>query len=98
MEKTFHYVSCFPLHFFSALAAKEMKGDSEISFTATATSTFIKLVNSAQTSHQPTRAQSEKTLGRLEIIQRTSVIKRREKEYSTIVQIIVKDDRGKAIA
>ena len=75
-----------------------MKGDSDISFTTAATSTFIKLVSSVQKSHQPTRAQSEKTPGRLEIIQRTSVIKRREKEYSTIVQIIVKDDRGKAIA
>lgn len=31
---------------------------------------FIKLVNSVQTLHQPTRAQSEKILGRLEIILR----------------------------
>ena len=35
---------------------------------------FIKLVNSVQTLHQPTRAQSEKILGRLEIILRRSVI------------------------
>ena len=43
------------------------------------TPTFIKVVNSVQTSHQPTCAQSEKTVWRLEIILRTTVIKKRAK-------------------
>ena len=47
----------------------------DISFTST--STFIKLVYSEQVPRQPPRAQSEKTTGRLEIILRTIVIKKR---------------------
>ena len=43
----------------------------------TSTSTFITLVKSIQTSHQPTRAQSEKTIWRLEIILRSILILKR---------------------
>ena len=49
----------------------------DILFTSTSTSTFIKLVKSIQTSHQSTRARGEKTVRRLEIILRTIVIKKR---------------------
>ena len=51
--------------------------NSDISFTSTSSFTFIKSVKSVQISHQPTRAQSEKTIWRLEIILRTIVIKKR---------------------
>ena len=42
----------------------------------TSKSTFIKWVNSVQKSHQPIRAQSEKTIRRLETLLRTTVIKK----------------------
>ena len=51
--------------------------NSDISFTSTSTSTFITLVKSVQKSHQPPRAQSEKTLWRLEIILRSIFIMKR---------------------
>ena len=62
------------------------------------TSTFITLVKSVQTSHQPTRAQSKKTI--LKAWNNIAIDFHQEmgQEYSTIVQIIVKADRGKAIA
>ena len=43
----------------------------------TSTSTFITLVKSIQTSHQPTRTRSEKTIWRLEIILRLILILKR---------------------
>ena len=45
-------------------------------FIIRSTSTFITLVKSVQTSHQPTRAQSEKTKWRLEIILRSIFIEK----------------------
>ena len=62
------------------------------------TSTFITLVKSVQTSHQPTRAQSKKTI--LKAWNNIAIDFHQEmgQEYSKIVQIIVKADRGKAIA
>ena len=69
------------------------------SFTSTSTSIFITLVKSVQTSHQPTRVQSEKTTERLEIILRSILIKKWARNVpTTIMKIIVKADRGKAIA
>ena len=61
-------------------------------------STFITLVKFVQTSHQPTRAQSKKTI--LKAWNYITIDFHREmgQEFSTIVQIIVKADRGKAIA
>ena len=61
-------------------------------------STFITLVKSVQTSHQPTRAQSKKTI--LTAWNNIAIDFHQEmgQEYSTIVQIIVKWDRRKTIA
>ena len=61
-------------------------------------STFITLVKSVQTSHQPTRAQSKKTI--LKAWNNIAIDFHQEmgQEYSTIVQVIVKADRRKAIA
>ena len=61
-------------------------------------STFITLVKSVQTSHQPTRAQSKKTI--LKALNNIAIDFHQEmgQEYSTIVLIIVKGDRRKAIA
>ena len=61
-------------------------------------STFMKLGKSVQTSYQPTRVQSKKT-----ILQASNYItidfhQEMGREFSTIVQIIVKGDRRKAIA
>ena len=50
--------------------------NSDISFTSTFSSTFITLVKSVQTSHQPTRAQSEETIWMFEIILRSIFIKK----------------------
>ena len=57
----------------------------------------VKLVNSVQTSHQPTDAQSKKTVWRLEIMFQEND-QESGKEYSTTVQIIMKDDCKKVIA
>ena len=64
----------------------------------TSTSTFITLVKSIQTSHQPTRAQSEKAILKAWNYITIDFHQEMGQEYSTIVQIIVKADRGKAIA
>ena len=66
--------------------------NSYISFTST--STFIALVKSVQTSHQPTREYYIKAWNYIKI----DFDQEMGQEYSTIVQIIVKADRGKAIA
>ena len=63
----------------------------------TSTSTFSKLVNSVKTSRQPTRAENENTKRGLKKI-KNDCDQETGKEYSTIVQIIAKDDRGKALA
>ena len=62
------------------------------------TSTFITLVKSVQTSHQPTRAQSKKTILKAWNYITIDFHQEMGQEFSTIVQIIVKADRGKAIA
>ena len=59
------WTTCKAVNFFSNIACVKIF-NSDISFTST--STFIKLVNSVQKSHQPTRAHSEKTIWRLGII------------------------------
>ena len=51
--------------------------NSDISFTSTSTSSFITSVKSVQKSYQSPRAQSEKTLWRLEIILRSIFIMKR---------------------
>ena len=61
-------------------------------------STFITLVKSVQTSHQPTRAQSKKTILKAWNYITIDFHQEMGHEFSTIVQIIVKTDRGKAIA
>ena len=70
--------------------------NSDISFTST--STFITLVKSVQTSHQPTRAQSKKTILKAWNYITIDFHQEMGQEFSTIVQIIVKADRGEAIA
>ena len=59
---------------------------------------FITLVKSVQTSHQPTRAQSKKTILKAWNFITIDFHQDMGQEFSTIVQIIVKADRGKAIA
>ena len=55
----------------------------DISFPSTSTSTFIKLVKkSVQTSHQPTRAQSKKTISSLEIVLQTILIMKQARNIS----------------
>ena len=61
-------------------------------------STFITLIKSVQTSHQPTRAQSKKTILKAWNYITIDFHQEMGQEFSTIVQIIVKADRGKAIA
>ena len=61
-------------------------------------STFITLVKSVQTSHKPTRAQSMKTILKAWNYITIDFHQEMGQEFSTIVQIIVKADRGKAIA
>ena len=70
--------------------------NSDISFTST--STFITFVNSVQTSHKPTCAQSKKTMLKAWNYITINFHQEMGQEFSTIVQIIVKADRGKAIA
>ena len=73
MKRTHHLRSCqLSLEYCACLIFI-----TDILFTSTSTSTFIKLVKSIQTSHQSTRARGEKTVRRLEIILRTIVIKKR---------------------
>ena len=61
-------------------------------------STFITLVKSVQTSHKPTRAQSKKSILKAWNYITIDFHQEMGQEFSTIVQIIVKADRGKAIA
>ena len=60
--------------------------------------TFNTLVKSVQTSHQPTRAQSKKTILKAWNYITIDFHREMSQEFSTIGQIIVKADRGKAIA
>ena len=71
--------------------------NNDISFTSTSTSTFVTLVKSVQKSHQPTRAQSEKTVWKAWNYITIDFHQEMGQEYSKVVQIIVKADRGKAI-
>ena len=61
-------------------------------------STFITLVKSVQTSHKPTRAQNKKSILKAWNYITIDFHQEMGQEFSTIVQIIVKADRGKAIA
>ena len=61
-------------------------------------STFMTLVKSVQTSHQPSRAQSKKTMLKARNYITIDFHQEMGQEFSTIVQIILKADRGKAIA
>ena len=76
MKRTDHVQSC---QLFLEYCARYIF-NSDISFTSTFAYTFIKLANSVSKSHQPTRAQSEKTIERLEILLRTIVIKKRARD------------------
>ena len=58
VKKMKRMTTCKAVNFFSNIACVKIF-NSDISFTST--STFIKLVNSVQKSHQPTRMHSEKT-------------------------------------
>ena len=71
--------------------------NSVILFTSSSTSTFIKLVKSEQTSHQSTCAKWEDCMKAWNYI-KNDFDQETGQEYSTKVQIIVKADRGKAIA
>ena len=71
--------------------------NSVILLKSSSTSTFIKLVKSEQTSHQSTRAKWEDCMKAWNYI-KNDFDQETGQEYSTKVQIIVKADRGKAIA
>ena len=74
LEKMITWTTCKAVNCFSTVVC--VKYSIVTSHFNTSTSAFITLVNSAQTSQEPTRAQSKKTMWRLKITFRSIFVKK----------------------